>query len=222
MRMGGVLLAGGVALMAAQAAGAADFETMVTGGSIQLGGKIVLSVRDGDKAVPDGATCGIEIAAPYAAHLSVVSGDCAALTLQQGVAPILDDAGHALPSAQVPYQLVVRAADGAEVGRVAGIYPYNNQFSDLRIVLKGIRNPVAVGQSYQATVLGAGKPIDASLTCRWHTYGPVRFEPASENGCIGKLTAQAPGGADGDMDVEIVNLTDMHAVGYATARIVVK
>jgi len=31
-----------------------------------------------------------------------------------------------------------------------------------------------------------------------------------------------PDGRDADMDVEIVNLTDMHAVGYGLAKMLVK
>ena len=116
MRRSTWLVAGAI-LAVAQAGQAADFEVRMMGGSIQLGGQILLSVRDGDKSVPQGASCDIEIADPFAAHLQIVSADCAAMKLQQGNVPILDDAGYAIPSAQVPYQLVVRTSEGAEGAR---------------------------------------------------------------------------------------------------------
>lgn len=206
----------------ADAAGAEDFELRALGGSVQLGGELVIGVRDGEKSIPDGATCTVILPEPYDAHLSALSSDCAALTLRQGNEPIRDDAGYALPAAQVPYTLVVRDAEGDEVGRVTGVYPYHNQFTDLRILIKDIRNPVSPGQSFDVAVLGAGKPIADSLVCRWNTYGPVVFEPTRENGCEGRITAGQPDGRDGDMDVGIFNLTDMHAVGYATAKILVE
>lgn len=201
---------------------AEDFETRIVSGSVQLGGEIVIAVRDGDSTVPENATCELDLPQPFADHVETVSNNCAALTLQQGFAPITDAEGYAIPSAEVPYELIVRGASGAEVGKVSGVFPYNNQFSDLRILIKDVRNPVTAGQSFEAVVLGAGSPIAPSLTCRWNLYGPVKFEPSSENECIGTLTAQPPDGRDASMDVEIVNLTDMHAVGYATAKMLVK
>lgn len=211
-----------LAMVAAGPGMADDFELRITGGSVQLGGQLVVAVKDADKAVPANATCDVDLPAPYASHVEVVSNACSALTLQQGFEPIRDDAGHAIPSAQVPYSLVVRAEDGSEVGRIDGMYPYNNQFSDLRVLIRDVRNPVSPGETFEAVVLGAGEPIADSLRCRWNTYGPVTFEPTSENQCVGRVTALAPDGRDGDMHAEIVNMTDMHAVGYAIAKIVVE
>lgn len=212
----------GAAIATANLGLAQDFETRIIAGSVQLGGEIVISVADGHKVIPPSATCAVELAEPYASHVETVSTECSAVTLQQGFEPILDEAGYAIPSAQVPYDLVVLASDGTEVGRVAGMYPYSNQFSDLRILLKDVRNPVAPGQSFEAVVLGAGRPIADGLLCRWNTYGPVAFESTSQNDCTGRVTALPADGSDGDIDVEIVNLTDMHAVGYALAKILVK
>lgn len=211
-----------VSLFAARFALADDFEIRILGGSIQLGGEITISVKDADKEVPQDATCRLEIPEPYASHLSVVSSDCATFRLQQGFEPLRDEAGYAIPSTQVPYDIAVFAENGSLVGRVNGVYPYNNQFSDLRILIRDVRNPVSQGQSFEAVVLGAGEPIADSLLCRWNTYGPVSFEPTSKNECIGRITALSPDGRDGDMDVEIVNLADMHAVGYAIAKIIVE
>lgn len=211
-----------MSLFAARSALADDFEIRILSGSIQLGGEITISVKDVDKSVPQNATCRLEIPEPYASHLNVVSSDCSAFKLQQGFEPLLDDAGYAIPSAQVPYDVVATAENGSVVGRVTGIYPYNNQFSDLRILIRDVQNPVSQGQSFEAVVLGAGEPIADTLLCRWNTYGPVSFEPTSQNECTGRITALSPDGRDGDMDVEIVNLTDMHAVGYAIAKIIVK
>lgn len=199
-----------------------DFEIRILGGSIQLGGEITLTVKDADKTVPPDASCALEIPSPYSSHLEVLSAECSAFRVQQGIEPLLDDGGYALPSAQVPLEIVVQSEDGSEAGRAASIYPYNNQFSELRVLIKDIRNPVSAGQSFEAIVLGAGQPIADSLYCRWNTYGPVRFEPTSRNECVGRITALPPDGRDGDIDVEIVNLTDMHAVGYAIAKILVK
>lgn len=212
----------GSLLVQTHLASADDFEIRILSGSIQLGGEITLSLKDADKELPEGAICRLEIAEPFASHLEMTSSECTSLELQQNIEPILDDSGYAIPSTQVPYELVVTAADGAEVGRVSGIYPYNNQFSDLRVQIKDIRNPVSPGQSFDVSVLGAGQPIADSLSCRWNTYGPVSFEPTSQNACVGRITAQSANGRDGDMDVEIVNLTDMHAVGYAIAKIIVQ
>jgi len=209
-------------LIVARTALADDFEIQILGGAIELGGEITISVKDADKSVPKTATCRLEIPEPYESHLNVVSSDCSELRLKQGFEPLLDDAGYAIPSAQVPYGIVVTAENGSVVGRATGIYPYNNQFGDLRILIRDVRNPVSQGQSFEAVVLGAGEPIADSLLCRWNTYGPVNFEPTSQNNCIGRITALPPDGRDGDMDVEIVNLTDMHAVGYAIAKIIVR
>lgn len=208
--------------VAAQSGSADDFEQRIVGGSAQLGGEIVISVTSGDKTVPSGAVCDIELPAPYSSHVDVISSDCGRMVLQQKHEPIIDDTGYALPSTQVPYELVVRTGDGSEVGRISGTYPYNNQFSDLRILIKDVRNPVSPGQSFEAVVLGAGEPIAESLLCRWNVYGPVTFEPTSDNECVGRLTAQPSDGRDADVDVEIVNLTDMHAVGYAIAKMIVR
>lgn len=201
---------------------AADFDARVLRGSVQLGGELAISVSAADKQVPPGATCQLDLPEPFAGKIAVVSDRCDEMTVQQPRVPIRDADGHAIPSAEVPYTLVVKAPDGAEQGRITGVFPYYNQFTDLRIRIKDVRNPVSPGQSFEAVVLGAGQPIDPSLTCRWSTYGPVRFDPTSENGCIGTVTALPADGRDGDMDVEIVNLTDMHAVGYALAKMIVE
>lgn len=199
-----------------------DFQAMIIGGSVQLGGELIISVKDGDKTVPPNAKCSVEVAEPYSAHLDMVSTDCSAMKLQQAFEPILDENGYAVPSTEVHYSLIVATEDGQEVGRANGIFPYNNQFSDLRILIKDVKNPVSPGESFQAVVLGAGEPISDSLRCRWATYGPVAFEPTSENNCVGTIRALEPQGRDGDMNVEIVNLQDMHAVGYAISKILVE
>jgi hypothetical protein len=144
------------------------------------------------------------------------------MTMNQGITPILDELGKALPSGSIPYVISATAPDGSDLGQAQGELPYNNQFSELEILIRDVRNPVSPGQSFSASVLGAGQPIDGSLLCRWNTYGPVKFEATAPNGCVGTLTALPPDGRDADMDVEIVNLVDMHAVGYATARMLVR
>lgn len=201
---------------------AAEFEARVVGGTVQLGGRLVIALESAEETLPDGALCRLELPPPYDTYVETVSDDCRAFTLQGALAPILDEGGYALPSAEVPYTLVATAPDGAEAGRITGMFPYYNQFTDIRIVIEGVRNPVSPGQSFPVRVLGAGQPVDASLLCRWNLYGPVKFTPTSDNECEGVVTATAPDGRDADMDVQIVNLTDMHAVGYGTAKMLVK
>jgi hypothetical protein len=207
--------------LAAAASWAADFELRIVRGSVQLGGSFVAMVES-DEALPKGSTCLLELPEPFSEHVQQVSTDCAALEIAQNYTPILDADGYAIPSEQVPAVVRVLGPDGTEQGHVKTMFPYNNQFSDLRILIKDVRNPVSEGQTFEAIVQGAGQPIDPSLTCRWNTYGPVSFGPTSENGCVGTLTVLAPTGRDADMDVQIVNLTDMHAVGYANASMIVQ
>jgi hypothetical protein len=205
-----------------QAACADELDIRVMSGAVQLGADITLRVRAPSGKLPPDATCSVEVPAPYDAQYRVVSSGCEAMKIAQAATPLLDAYGAALPSAQFPYAVVATAADGTELGRADGTMLYQNQFSDIRVVIRGIRNPVKEGATFETIVLGAGKPVDPSLTCRWNAYGPVRFEPTSENGCAGRITALAPTGAEGDLDVEIVNLTDMHAVGYGLAQILVE
>ncbi|MRU14307.1 hypothetical protein FDP25_02575 [Roseovarius sp. A21] len=216
----GILI--GVIFGAATPALSADFQTRMIGGSVQLGGELVISIMPGDKTMPSNAKCSVEVPEPYSGHLELISSNCSAMKIQQAFEPIRDENGYAIPSTDVPYNLIVANENGQEVGRVNGIFPYNNQFSDLRIHIKDVKNPVSPGESFQAVVLGAGEPISESLLCRWATYGPVAFEPMSENKCSGRITALEPQGRDGDMNVEIVNLKDMHAVGYAISKIIVE
>jgi len=100
-------------LIVARTALADDFEIQILGGAIELGGEITISVKDADKSVPKTATCRLEIPEPYESHLNVVSSDCSELRLKQGFEPLLDDAGYAIPSAQVPYGIVVTAENGS-------------------------------------------------------------------------------------------------------------
>lgn len=201
---------------------AADFDARVVSGTVQLGGRLVIALESDEKTLPDGARCKLDLPPPYAAYVEVVSDDCRSFTLQGDHAPIRDDAGYAIPSSEVPYTLTAIGPDGAEAGRITDSFPYTNQFSDIRVVIEGVRHPVSPGESFPVHVLGAGAPIDGSLLCRWNTYGPVLFEPTSQNECEGRVTATQPDGRDADMDVEIVNLTDMHAVGYGLAKMLVK
>jgi len=203
-------------------AAAADFEMRVIGGSVQLGTELVLQIRPDAGDLPEGAICTVDLPPPYDGHVTQIADDCGRVVLKQSTMPILDDAQYAIPSAQVPAVITVTGPDGARLGQLDTVYPYNNQFSDLRILIKGVRNPVAEGESFDVEVQGALQPIAPGLSCRWNTYGPVRFDAAPGNGCRGTLTALAPSGRDADMDVQIVNLTDMHAVGYATASMIVE
>ncbi|MCZ0813184.1 MAG: hypothetical protein ACQEVT_16070 [Pseudomonadota bacterium] len=206
----------------AAGAAAADFELRVIGGSVQLGTELVLQIRPDEAELPEGASCTLELPPPYDGHVTQTADDCSRIVLKQSNMPILDDAQYAIPSTQVPAVITVTGPDGARLGQVDTVYPYNNQFSDLRILIRDVRNPVAEGESFDVEVQGALQPIAPGLTCRWNTYGPVRFDAAPGNGCSGTLTALAPTGRDADMDVQIVNLTDMHAVGYATASMIVE
>ena len=213
-----------IVLMAAfcQKAGATVLDIRVMSGPFQLGGDITLRIRTPEGPLPGDAVCSVEVPEPYDGHYTVVSSACEKFEIDQSLSPILDGNGMALPSAQFPYEIVAASADGAELGRAEGMMLYANQFSDIRVLIKGIRNPVAEGSRFDVQVLGAGQPIATSLTCRWNAYGPVQFDPTSPNGCEGTITALAPSGADGDLDVEIVNMTDMHAVGYGVAKILVQ
>jgi len=203
-------------------AGAETLQVDLVGGSVQLGGDLIVEVSGTSAPLPEGATCAIAVPPPNDAHLTVVSDACARFTLKQAKVPVLDDKGHALPGGQVPYTITASSPEGAELGAASGVFPYNNSFSDIRIEIVDVRNPVSPGESFEAVVYGAEQPVDESLTCRWNTYGPVTFEPTSANGCEGRVTATAPDGRDADMDVGIFNLTDMHAVGYATAKMLVQ
>ncbi|MEW9922323.1 hypothetical protein AB2B41_22215 [Marimonas sp. MJW-29] len=215
-----VLLAASVGLFASSVL-ASDLDVRILRGSVQLGGSFTVAIKS-ENPLPQGARCILELPEPFALHVQQASETCAALEITQHYRPILDANGYAIPSEQVPAVIRVLGPEGDELGTVETMFPYNNQFSELRIVIKGVRNPVSVGQTFEAVVQGAGQPIDPSLMCRWNTYGPVNFEPTSDNACIGKLTVLAPTGRDADMDVEIVNLTDMHAVGYAIASMIVE
>ena len=207
---------------AAHAAAAGELDIRVMTGAVQLGSEITLRIRGADGRLPADATCAVEVPAPHDAHYTVVDAGCERFRIAQSAAPLRDANGMTLPSGQVPYEIVATAADGTELGRADGEMLYYNQFTDIRVLIKGIRNPVKEGASFETVVLGAGRPIDPSLTCRWNAYGPVRFDPVSENGCEGTVTALAPTGADGDLDVEIVSLTDMQPAGYGLAKILVK
>lgn len=210
------------AIGTAGAAAAESLRADLVGGSVQLGGDLIVRVSGASGELPQGATCDVSLPRPYDGHLAVVSHDCANLTLKQATVPVRDDNGHALPGGQVPYTITATGSDGAEIGTTSGVFPYNNGFSDIRIEIVDVRNPVSPGESFEAVVYGAEQPIDESLTCRWNTYGPVTFDATSDNGCEGRLTATEPDGRDADMDVGIFNLTDMHAVGYATAKMLVE
>jgi len=214
------ILATGLMLVAAPAP-AEDFEMRILRGSVQLGGDFTIAIR-GDAPLQEDARCLVELPPPFDGHVSQQTDDCAQLRITQKTVPIRDDAGYAIPSEQVPAVVRILSADGAEIGRVDTMFPYHNQFTELRVLIRDVRNPVAAGQSFEAEVQGAGQPIDPSLTCRWNTYGPVEFVPSSENRCRGTLTALQPTGRDADMDVQIVNMVDMHAVGYATASMIVE
>lgn len=200
---------------------AQNFDARILRGSVQLGGTFTVAV-EGDAPLPEGARCLLDLPQPFAGHVRQGSERCEAIEIAQDFTPILDADGYAIPSEQVPAVIRVLGPGGDELGRIDTMFPYNNQFSDLRILIRDVRNPVSEGQGFEAEVQGAGRPIAPALTCRWNTYGPVRFEPTSGNGCMGKLTVLAPTGRDADMDVQIVNLTDMHAVGYATASMIVE
>jgi hypothetical protein len=217
------LLAVLAALLAGQTGQAAadDLDIRVMSGAVQLGAEITLRVRGAGGRLPEGATCSVDVPPPYDAHYSVIAPDCERLRIAQAPRPLLDGNGMALPAGQFPFEIVATASDGSELGRADGQMLYFDQFTDIRVLIKGIRNPVKQGATFETVVLGAGRPVDASLTCRWNAYGPVKFDATSENGCEGTITALAPTGADGDLDVEIVNLTDMHSVGYGTAKILV-
>lgn len=201
---------------------AQEYRADLLRGSVQLGGELVVAVTPATGPLPPGASCEVSVAAPYDAHVTQVTDDCSEIVLKQGLAPIRDADGYAVPSGAAPYAITIRDGAGASLGRVDGVFPYNNQFSDLRIRIDGIRNPVSEGESFRAVVLGAGEEIDPSLLCRWNLYGPVSFDSLSENDCIGTLTALAPTGQDASFDVEILNLVDAHAVGYATGKMIVE
>lgn len=224
MKPRSIIAAAALGLVAAGAAAAQaeDFGMRVIGGSVQLGADLVLRVTGEDSALPEGARCAVDLPPPYDAHVHQVSRECRRVVLEQSTMPILDAEGYAIPSGQAPAIITVTGPDGARLGEVDTVYPYNNQFSDLRILIRGVHNPVAEGETFEAEVQGAGQPIAPGLTCRWATYGPVRFEPGSDNHCTGRVTALAPTGRDADMHVEIVNMTDMHAVGYAIAAMIVE
>jgi len=222
MKRDSIIMAVGLVLATATAAQAEDFGMRVIGGSVQLGADLVLRITGEDVALPEGARCTVELPPPYDAHVQQASQECRRVVLHQSTMPILDAEGYAIPSGQAPAIISVSGPDGAPLGEIDTVYPYNNQFSDLRILIRGVRNPVAEGQSFEAEVQGTGQPIAPGLTCRWATYGPVRFEPASDNHCTGRVTALAPTGRDANMHVEIVNMTDMHAVGYAIAAMIVE
>lgn len=215
----------GAFILFALAAGnvhADGFDIRVMRGSVQLGADLEFRIDGEGAELPDGALCDVVLPPPFDGHAVQGSRDCRRIVLHQKNVPITDADGYAIASEQVPATVLVRDQGGAEIGRVETTYPYNNQFSDLRVLIRDVRNPVSEGQTFEAEVQGARQPIDPALTCRWDTYGPVNFTPSSENACKGTLTVLAPSGRDADMNVQIVNMTDMHAVGYATASMIVE
>jgi len=148
MKMIAVSLALALALLADGAA-AADFEARVVSGTVQLGGRLVIALDSDEKPLPEAARCALDLPVPYAEYVTVVSDDCRAFTLQGDAVPIRDDAGYAIPSAEVPYTLIATGPDGAEAGRIAGSFPYSNQFTDIRVVIEGVKNPVSPEKAFR-------------------------------------------------------------------------
>ncbi len=90
----------------------------------------------------------------------------------------------------VPFELEV-LADGRDViASYVSTYPFYNNYRTINIVLDPPGSRFKIDERRTIHVDVGAAELPDSVECEWGVYDPLRFEPSSDNGCVGILSTE--------------------------------